>query len=148
MMLSMAIQILLGVIYFGSSTAFNAFSGVGVICLTLSYAAPVASSMIERRGQMKAAKFPLGKFGWFCNSVVIAWSALAVPLFCMPSYLPVTTATVNYAPVVFVGFLAISLVWYLVWGRKHYRGPPTESIGVPALHDPALVADNSSTKKD
>ncbi|KAK0649950.1 amino acid/polyamine transporter I [Cercophora newfieldiana] len=148
MMLSMAIQILLGVIYFGSSAAFNAFSGVGVICLTLSYAAPIASSMIERRGQMKGAKFPLGKFGWFCNIVVIAWSALAVPLFCMPSYLPVTTATVNYAPVVFVGFVAISSGWYFVWGRKHYRGPPTESIGIPALHNPLEVADNTSTKKD
>jgi len=37
MMLSMVVQILLGLIYFGSSAAFNAFSGVGVISLTLSY---------------------------------------------------------------------------------------------------------------
>ena len=37
MMLSMIVQILLGLIYFGSSTAFNAFSGVGVIFLTVSY---------------------------------------------------------------------------------------------------------------
>jgi amino acid transporter len=29
--------IVLGLIYFGSATAFNAFSGVGVICLGLSY---------------------------------------------------------------------------------------------------------------
>lgn len=33
MMLSMAVQIILGVIYFGSVAAFNAFSGVGVIFL-------------------------------------------------------------------------------------------------------------------
>lgn len=71
MMLSMVIQILLGVIYFGSSTAFLAFSGVGVICLTLSYAAPIVSSMIEGRQQMKVAKFPLGKLGWFCNSIAV-----------------------------------------------------------------------------
>lgn len=72
MMLSMAVQIVLGLIYFGSTTAFNAFSGVGVISLTLSYAAPIVSSMIEGRAQMKAAKFPLGhKLGWFCNTVAI-----------------------------------------------------------------------------
>jgi amino acid transporter len=147
MMLSMAVQILLGLIYFGSSTAFNAFSGIGVICLTLSYAVPIASSMIERRAQMKGAKFPLGKLGWFCNIVVIAWSLLAVPLFCMPAALPVEAATFNYASVVFVGFVCISLTWYLVWGRKNYRGPPTESIGIPALQGPE-VADNASTKKD
>lgn len=150
MMLSMVVQILLGLIYFGSSTAFNAFSGVGVISLTISYAVPILSSMVDGRAQMKGAKFPLGdKFGWFCNIIVIAWSALAVPLFCMPAYLPVTASTVNYAPVVFVGFTVISLAWYMVWGRKHYRGPPTESLGVPALHDqPVEPVDYSSTKKD
>lgn len=71
MMLSMVIQILLGVIYFGSTTAFNAFSGVGVISLTLSYAAPIAVSMLERRAQVKGGKFYLGKFGWLCNGIAI-----------------------------------------------------------------------------
>jgi len=42
MMLSMGVQILLGLIYFGSSSAFNAFSGVGVISLTLSYVSLVS----------------------------------------------------------------------------------------------------------
>lgn len=56
------------------------------------------------------------------------WSILAVPLFCMPAYLPVTAATVNYAPVVFVGFTVISFAWYAAWGRKNYLGPPTEGL--------------------
>jgi amino acid transporter len=71
MMLSMAIQIVLGVIYFGSYTAFNAFSGVGVISLTVSYAAPIAVSMLEGRAHVKGAKFSLGKIGWFCNTIAI-----------------------------------------------------------------------------
>lgn len=52
----------------------------------------------------------------------------------MPAYLPVTAATVNYAPVVFVGFVAIAAAWYAAWGRKNYRGPPTEHLnaGLPA----------------
>lgn len=49
----------------------------------------------------------------------------------MPALLPVSPTTVNYAPVVFVGFVAIASVWYAVWGRKHYQGPPTEHIGQP-----------------
>lgn len=44
MMLSMIVQILLGLIYFGSSAAFNAFSGVGVMSLTLSYVCPSSLS--------------------------------------------------------------------------------------------------------
>jgi hypothetical protein len=60
---------------------------------------------------------------------ISAWSILAVPLFCMPAYLPVTASSVNYAPVVFVGFVVIAFAWYAAWGRKNYRGPPTESLG-------------------
>lgn len=71
MMLSMAIQIILGAIYFGSPVAFNAFSGVGVISLTLSYAAPIAVSMLEGRAQVKGGKFFLGKFGWLCNIIAL-----------------------------------------------------------------------------
>lgn len=59
-----------------------------------------------------------------------AWSLLAVPLFCMPSYLPVTAETVNYAPVVFVAFIMIATLWYWVWGRKKYVGPPTADEAV------------------
>lgn len=124
MMLGMVIEIALGLIYFGSTTAFNAFSGVGVITLTVSYACPIAVSFIGGRAQIKHGQFDLGKLGVFCNIVALAWSLLAVPLFCMPSYLPVTAETVNYAPVVFVAFILIASFWYWVWGREKYVGPP------------------------
>lgn len=127
MILSMVVQIVLGLIYFGSSAAFNAFSGVGVICLTSSYATPIAISLLNGRRQLQGAKFFLGNgLGVFCNIVALAWSALALPLFCMPSYIPVTAASVNYAPAVFVAAMAISGIWYWVWGRKNYSGPPTQ----------------------
>merc|ERR1712098_580119 len=77
-MLSMAVQIILGVLYFGSSAAFNAFSGVGVICLTVSYAVPIAVSLIGGRSHIKYGKFDMGVLGLVCNIVALAWSALAV----------------------------------------------------------------------
>jgi len=63
----------------------------------------------------------------------------------MPALLPVTPATVNYAPVVFVSFVSISAAWYFVWGRKHYRGPPTETIGLVA--QVVDVAEDDTVKK-
>ncbi|KAK2629810.1 hypothetical protein QTJ16_000630 [Diplocarpon rosae] len=126
MMLSMAIQILLGVLYFGSSAAFNAFSGVGVICLTISYAVPIAVSLIGGRSHIKLGKFDMGTLGLLSNIVALAWSALAVPLFCMPSYLPVTTDTMNYASVVLVAFFLVAALWYFVWGKRNYAGPPVQ----------------------
>lgn len=71
MMLSMAIQLILGLIYFGAPVAFNAFSGVGVICLTLSYAIPIFVSLIRGRQHVKEGDFYLGAFGAFCNVVAL-----------------------------------------------------------------------------
>ncbi|KAH7014724.1 polyamine transporter TPO5 [Ilyonectria destructans] len=126
MMLSMVVQILLGLLWFGSSAAFNAFSGVGVISLTTAYASPIAISLFTGRKAMKGAKFNLGAFGVFVNVIALAWSALVMPLFCMPASLPVTANTVNYAPVVFVAAILISAVWYALWGHRNYAGPPTQ----------------------
>lgn len=143
MMLGMVIQILLGFIYFGSTTAFNAFTGVGVITLTVSYACPIVVSLAGGRRHIKNGQFDLGTLGLVCNIVtlgkharcghdlslslmhILAWSLLAIPLFCMPSSIPVAADTVNYAPVVFVAFILIASGWYWVWGYEKYVGPPT-----------------------
>ncbi|KAK8012189.1 hypothetical protein PG989_000449 [Apiospora arundinis] len=111
MMLSMAIQIILGLLYFGSTTAFNAFSGVGVIALTTAYAVPIVVSMLEGRKAVRTGSFYLGPFGLFANIVSVCWSLLAIPLFCMPSTIPIEAATMNYASVVFAAFTIISAVW-------------------------------------
>lgn len=71
MMLSMVVQLILGLIYFGAPVAFNAFSGVGVICLTLSYAIPILISLIRGRSQVKEGQFHLGALGMFCNIVAV-----------------------------------------------------------------------------
>ncbi|TRX91885.1 hypothetical protein FHL15_007204 [Xylaria flabelliformis] len=75
MMLSMVIQIALGLIYFGSNAAFNAFSGVGVIALTAAYSAPIVVSMIEGRRTVATGSFFLGKIGWACNVVSVGASS-------------------------------------------------------------------------
>ncbi|KAK0662749.1 putative amino-acid permease C15C4.04c [Lasiodiplodia hormozganensis] len=124
MMLSMAVQLLLGLIYFGSSAAFNAFSGVGVVCLTASYAVPIAASLGGGRAHVKKGKFYLGPTGYFCNVVALCWSLLAIPLFCMPAVIPVDATTMNYASVVFAAFILLAVGWYIAWGFKHYVGPP------------------------
>jgi hypothetical protein len=36
----------------------------------------------------------------------------------------------NYASVVFVGGTTISGLWYFVWGRKNYEGPPAQADDV------------------
>ena len=71
MMLSMVVQIALGCIYFGSVAAYNAFSGVGVIFLTISYAIPIAISLCTGRTHLQGAPFHMGTFGIVCNVITL-----------------------------------------------------------------------------
>lgn len=123
-LLTAAINILLSCIYFGSAAAFDSFTGVCTICLSTSYGLPVLVSVLRGRRDVAKSSFSLGRFGYAINLIAVVWVCFAVVLFCMPVSLPVTASSMNYASVVFVGFASISVVWYLVYGRKHFKGPP------------------------
>ncbi|QGA17811.1 hypothetical protein EYB26_005487 [Talaromyces marneffei] len=122
--LSTAVDCLLGLIYFGSSAAFNSFTGVATICLSTSYGVPILINVLRGRRAVKHSSFSLGRFGYAINITTICWIVLAVVLFCMPVSLPVTPSTMNYASVVFAGFATISVIWYFVYARRHFTGPP------------------------
>ncbi|KAF9633953.1 Amino acid/polyamine transporter I [Lasiodiplodia theobromae] len=148
LVLSTVVDCLLGLIYFGSSAAFNSFTGCATICLSASYGGPILVSVLRGRKLVRHSTFSLGKFGLAINILTIIWIVLAVVLFCMPVSLPVDATTMNYASVVFVGFGTISLVWYIIRGRKDFKGPPVmqtenpEDIGVVA--GMPVVPDSSS----
>jgi amino acid transporter len=122
--LSTIVDCILGVIYFGSTSAFNAFTGVATICLSVSYGIPILVSVIRGRKAVRHSTFSLGKFGLFINIATIIWICLAIILFCMPTAIPVTPTSMNYASVVFMAFAMISLIWYIIRGRKTFKGPP------------------------
>ncbi|KAL6858352.1 hypothetical protein ACO1O0_005813 [Amphichorda felina] len=122
--LSTAVDCLLGCIYFGSSAAFNSFTGVATICLSTSYGVPVLVNLVQRRKAVRGSPYPLGMFGYLINGICVVWIFFAVVIFCMPVSLPVDAGTMNYASVVFAGFAFIAIVWYLVYARKNFKGPP------------------------
>lgn len=117
--LTTLVQMLLGLIYLGSSSAFNAFVSVGVIALAVSYGIPIALSMLDGRRGVGSAPWTPGKtLGWAVNIIALAWISFELILFSMPTTIPVTPVTMNYAIVVFVGFMTMSAVWYLVHARN------------------------------
>ncbi|GJJ15229.1 hypothetical protein Clacol_009505 [Clathrus columnatus] len=119
LILSTAIQMLLGLIYLGSTAAFNAFSGVGTICLGVSYVLPVGVSLFQGRREVAKAKYHWGVIGAIANVVALAWVMFFIVLFCMPASIPVQKDTMR--------FMVLSAGWYIIHGRKVYKGPP-ESI--------------------
>ncbi|ORY23939.1 amino acid/polyamine transporter I [Naematelia encephala] len=128
LILSTVVCALLGLIYLGSSAAFNAFTGVATICLGCSYAFPVLCSLLRRRKMVADAPYSLGKFGFIINGITVVWISFSIILFCMPTAIPVTPQSMNYASVVFAGFSAIAALWYAISARKHYHGPAVSAI--------------------
>ncbi|KAJ5917488.1 hypothetical protein N7466_011042 [Penicillium verhagenii] len=149
--LSAVVDGLLGLIYFGSTAAFNSFTGVATICLSTSYGLPILISMIRGRKDVRNSGFSLGRFGYAINAITIAWIVLAVVIFCMPYTLPTTSTSMNYASVVFAGFAAISIVWYFAYARKHFTGPPIseeEGKGMGVISGAAVDTENAMEISD
>ncbi|BEI92224.1 uncharacterized protein CcaverHIS019_0410440 [Cutaneotrichosporon cavernicola] len=127
--LCLLVQCLLCLINLGSSVAFNSFVSTAVNAFAASYMLPVLLSVLEKRRSIAGAPFTRHVVGWICNISVIIWVPLALVIFSMPIALPVTPDTMNYASVVFAGFITIAAVWYVVYARRVYEGPP-ESMGM------------------
>lgn len=139
LLLSVAVDSILGLIYLGSSAAFNAFTGVATICLSVSYGIPILISLCRGRKMVRDAPFSLGRFGYLINAVTVLWITFAVVLFTVPTAIPVTPATMNYASVVFAAFTSVSAVWYILWGRANYKGPHITDIDVSPESDDTIV---------
>lgn len=112
------VEMLLALINLGSSSAFTAFVSVGVIALAVSYAIPIGISLWYRRREVSRARWNCGPIiGPIVNTVALLWITFELVLFSMPTALPVTQVSMNYASVVFAGFLSISAVWYILYAR-------------------------------
>lgn len=127
---------LLGLINLGSSSAFLAFVSVGVISLAVSYGIPIAISLFHRRRDVNGARWTMGNtVGWVVNIIALLWIIFEMILFSMPTVLPVTEVSMNYAIVVFFGFMAISAMWYAIHARKGEHTPQDP----PKLFSPSLT---------
>ncbi|OQE36859.1 hypothetical protein PENCOP_c011G04663 [Penicillium coprophilum] len=124
-----AVEMLLGLTYLGSSSAFTAFASVGVIALAVAYAIPIAISLfVDRRVEISQSRWTLNPLiGKTANVLALLWITFQVILFSMPITLPVTSETMTYASVVFVGCVALSLAWYMLYGRRYFKGPLEEA---------------------
>lgn len=130
LILSSLVIALLGLISF-ESAAFSAFTGVATITLGASYAGPILISLLRKREPLAGAVFRMpSSLGFIVNTICCCWILLSIVIFCMPTALSGLNAdTMNYASVVFVGFASISFVYYIVYARKTFDGPPAASHG-------------------
>src|SRR5699024_187255 len=83
----------LGLLYLGSTTAFNSMVIACIVLLYISYSIPVVCLLIKGRNNIKHGPFWLGKVGLFCNIVLLAWTLFTIVMYSFPSEYPATTGS-------------------------------------------------------
>jgi amino acid permease (GABA permease) len=121
-------SILPGLLGFASPVAANAIFSLTAMALDISYIIPIALRRIYQSHpevQFKPGPFYLGDglLGWMVNLNCIIWTIFVTVIFSLPTTLPVTKDTMNYAAVITGSIALLALIWYFVDGRRHYHGP-------------------------
>ncbi|QSZ30165.1 hypothetical protein DSL72_004685 [Monilinia vaccinii-corymbosi] len=137
--LTMACVILFGLVFLGSSSAFNAIVSASVVALGVSYAIPVAVNCIRGRKCLPETRaFKLSEpVGWICNLIGIAYVMITTVLFLFPPELPVTGSSMNYCVVAFLFVFVIALIQWFIDGKQNFTGPRIDVDGI-------IVGDESS----
>ncbi|KAH8648277.1 amino acid transporter-like protein [Tricladium varicosporioides] len=123
--LTVALVVIFGCIFLGSSSAFNAIISASVVALGVSYGIPIAINCIRGREMLpKSRPFQVPKwFGWAANLIGLAYVIVTTVLFLFPPDLPATGSNMNYCVVVFFIILVVSVVQWFVDGKKNFSGP-------------------------
>ncbi|KAI0830261.1 APC amino acid permease [Trametes gibbosa] len=144
------IGILPGLLDLASGIAVNAIFAMTAMALDLSYIIPIFCRRWYRNHpevQFVPGPFYMGDgfLGWFANVNCILWTLFVCVIFALPTVLPVTGETMNYAAPITGGVILLSLVWYAVGGRRHYKGPASNRTDLGATstlgNDPLAVHD-------
>ncbi|KAH7141491.1 amino acid/polyamine transporter I [Dactylonectria estremocensis] len=133
--LNLVIVIIFGCIFLGSTAAFNAIVASSVVALGLSYGIPVAINLAYGRSKLPERAFSLTPWlGWAANIIGLVYTIVTSVLFLFPPALPVTGTSMNYCVVAFAIVVIISLIQWVVDGRKTFKGPRI-TIGEHELED-------------
>ncbi|KAI8933078.1 hypothetical protein NX059_009723 [Plenodomus lindquistii] len=124
------LQMLLGFIYLGNTTAFNAILSMAVLGLYASYLVPIIYFMICGRPNFTARDYGIFRMpkaiGLAVNLLSCAWLILAMVFSTFPTFMPVTPQNMNYSTVVMVGWVVVGAIYYVVRGRHKFEVPVVE----------------------
>jgi amino acid transporter len=126
------LEMLLGFIYIGNTTAFNAVLSMAIVGMYLSYLLPIVYFLIHGRPKMSRADFGpfyLGKaLGIAVNLISIVWLIVTIIFSTFPIFMPVTAANMNYSSVVMAGWLVCGAAYYFLGGWKKFNVPVVDGI--------------------
>lgn len=125
LLFNFTIMFIIGCIYLGSSTAFNAFIGSGLVLQHISYAFPAALIMYRKRSDFwlpRTRSFRLPSIvGWLGNIVTICFAILVLVFYNFPTTMPVSGSSMSKS------------MTHLICELKRAKYQPVQTIPLPFL---------------
>lgn len=118
----------LGAIYVGSATAFSAFVGSFVLLTTSAFFLAMAPNILTKRRNLPPGPFNMGRFGYVLNTVSCIYIVVFFVIYCFPYSLPVEAGNMNYTSVIICGLALVVSIWWIVHGRRNFKGPSLDAI--------------------
>lgn len=115
---------LLGLIYIGSATAFNAFVGSFAIFSSISYAIVIIPHLLSGRKYIKPGPFYMkGALGYIVGGLGSAYIVAFTVIYCFPLVMPFDYTNMNYSCVLVGGLtIIVTALWF--WkSATGYVGP-------------------------
>jgi choline transport protein len=143
-----ALQLLLGLLYLGNVTAFNAVLSLAIIGSYLSYVVPIWYMNFKGRPVLSRAHygyFVLPKMiGYAVNIFSIIWIVVVIIFSMFPLTLPVEPDNMNYASVVLVGWGLFGFAYYyLGGGKRKFMVPYQDMATLDDIHGPVTPVQGS-----
>ncbi|OJJ48971.1 hypothetical protein ASPZODRAFT_1364363 [Penicilliopsis zonata CBS 506.65] len=125
---------LLGLLYLGSSTAFNSMVTACITLLYVSYSTPILCLWYRGRNNIQHGPFWLGNLGMVCNVVTLAWTVFSLIMYSFPSTYPVNAGNMNYVSAVYGIIIFIVLLDWVLRGRHEFKGQDSRHTATEISH--------------
>ncbi|KAF2186370.1 amino acid transporter-like protein [Zopfia rhizophila CBS 207.26] len=133
---TVTITCLLSLINIGSATVFNAIVSLSVSGFFGSYILPFSLLLyirIYHPERLEFGPWTLGRWGPWINGVAILWSILVMFFSFWPTMIPVTGENMNWSCLLWGSIMIFAGCFWIVHGRRVYRGPVVETSVVEVV---------------
>jgi len=117
--------IVINLIGLGSYAAISGVFNICAIALDWSYCIPIICKLMF--GKFVPGPWHMGKASFYVNVWACLWTLFVSIIFILPTAMPVTAKTMNYAAVFLVFILASALIYWVIRGKRFYTGPLIEA---------------------
>ncbi|XP_014511067.1 amino-acid permease BAT1 [Vigna radiata var. radiata] len=123
--LSVSVSFCMALTSLGSIVAFQAMVSIATIGLYIAYAFPIFFRVTLARKHFVPGPFNLGRYGVIVGWVAVLWVLTISILFSLPVSYPITAEKLNYTPVAVACLLIFVVSYWIISGRRWFKGPIT-----------------------